>query len=82
MRSLIEKRMAVRLRLDAQQREKMDEILARAQGDLVALKHDFTPRFVAITSNTELEISAMLTPEQRERFEKFRQEHGHLWQPR
>ena len=74
--------MAVRLRLDAQQREKMDEILTRAQGDLVALKHDFTPRFVAITSNTESEISAMLTREQRERFEKFRKEHGHLWQPR
>src|SRR5262247_2786802 len=69
VRDLIEKRMAVRLRLDAHQRDQVDEILRRTQVDLIALKGDFTPRFRGIMSNAETEISALLTPEQRERFE-------------
>ena len=82
VRSLIEKRMAVRLRLNAEQRGKVDEILTRTQADLNALKGDFTPRFTSIMSNTESEISATLTPEQQERLRRFFQEHRHLWQPR
>src|SRR5881396_2889049 len=60
-RGLIEKRMTTRLRLDAGQRDRVDETLKRAQGDLAALRQDFTPRFLAIMSNTESEISATLT---------------------
>src|SRR5438093_778477 len=82
VRDLIEKRMAVRLRLDAQQRDQVDEILRHAQANLITLKGDFTPRFRGIMSNAETEISAILTPEQRERFQKFREQHAQIFQPK
>jgi len=82
VRDFVEKRIAVRLRLDAHQRDQVDEILRRTQADLITLKGDFTPRFRGIMSNAETEISAILTPEQRERFEKFREQHAQIFQPK
>ena len=80
LRDFIEKRMAVRLRLNAHQRDQVDEILRRTQADLVTLKGEFSPRFRDIMSNAETEISAILTPEQRERFEKLREQHAQIFQ--
>jgi saccharopine dehydrogenase-like NADP-dependent oxidoreductase len=81
LRDFIEKRMTVRLRLDARQRAQVDEILQRRQADLVALRGDFAPRFRGIMSNAETEISAVLTAEQRERFQKFREQHAQIFEP-
>jgi hypothetical protein len=82
LRSLIEKRMTRRLRLDPDQRSKVDAILTRTQSDLKDLRHQFAPSFQTIMSNTQAEISAILSPEQRERFNRFREENHPFWQPR
>jgi hypothetical protein len=82
MRSLIEKRLTAQLRLDPEQRQRVDQILTHTAGELKALRREFAPRFAAILTNAESEVSVMLTPEQRERFRKFREENRQLWQPR
>jgi uncharacterized membrane-anchored protein YhcB (DUF1043 family) len=82
VRELIEKRITAKLGLDNEQQAKVHGVLAKASGELKDLRGDFQPRFRAIMSNAESEISAVLTPEQRERFKKFREENRHLWQPR
>jgi len=81
MRVLIEKRLTARLRLDPEQHRKVDQILTGTEGELKSLRREFAPRFVAILTNAESEISDVLTPEQRERFKKFREEHRQLLQP-
>ena len=82
LRVLVEKRLTTRLRLDADQHRKVDQILAGTEGELKSLRQEFAPRFVAILTNAESEISGVLTPEQRERFKKFREENRQLWQPK
>ena len=79
VRSFIETRIARRLRLDAQQRQDVDRILARTQDDLRQLRSEFTPRFREIVTNAESRISATLTPEQREKFDQLREENRRLW---
>ena len=70
------------MRLDADQRTKVRDTLADAHGQLKQLRGEFQPRFLAIVSNAESQLSASLTPDQRERFQKFREENRHLWQPK
>jgi hypothetical protein len=82
LRALVEKRMKARLNLDAAQRQKVDEILARTQDQIAGLRQEFAPPFRNITSNTVAEVSAVLRPEQRERFRKLLEESRHLLQPR
>ena len=80
LRAIIERRMAVRLRLNREQRVKVDQILSHTQQQLKDLRQQFGPQFQTIMSNTQAEISAQLTPEQQERFKKFRDEHRKLWE--
>ena len=80
LRILIERRMALRLRLNQEQRVKVDQILSHTQEQLKDLRQQFGPQFQTIMSNTQAEISSQLTPEQQERFKKFREEHGKLWE--
>ncbi len=82
LRLLIERRITRQLRLDLQQRRKVDDILTDTQRELQALRREFAPEVITIISNAESQISATLTPEQRERFEKFREENHRLWPPR
>jgi hypothetical protein len=82
LRTLVEKRMKARLNLDATQRQKVDEILARTQDQIAGLRQEFAPPFRNITSNTVSEVTAVLRPEQRERFRNLIEENRHLWQPR
>lgn len=77
---LIEKRLTRRLKLDPSQQTKVEQILNQTQNDLRSLRQDFAPRFQAIMLETQSEISAVLTPEQRQRFEKLREENRSLWQ--
>lgn len=78
VRNMIERRLARRLRLEAEQRAKVDTILRQAQGDLKALRGDFRPRFRAIITQAEAQISETLTPQQRARFERFEAQQ-HRW---
>lgn len=80
LRILIERRMAVRLRLNREQRARVDQILTHTQGELKDLRQQFGPQFQTIMSNAQAQISAELTPEQQERFKKFREEHRRLWE--
>src|SRR5882762_9487606 len=77
VRLLIEKRLTRRLRLDPGQQAKVDQILTHTQTELRSLRQEFGPRFQAIMGDSQSEISAILTPEQRQRFDKFREENRH-----
>jgi hypothetical protein len=82
MRDKIERRLAVRLRLDHDQREKVHDVLVHTQQEMKSLREDFQPRFFSIMSQAQSEISATLTPEQRRKFEEFQDENRQLWQKR
>lgn len=82
VRDLIEKRVASRLKLETAQREKVRQILSESQEELRALRVKTAPEFLTIVSNAEARVAVLLTPEQRERFEKLREENRRLWQPR
>jgi Spy/CpxP family protein refolding chaperone len=81
VRVLIEKRLTRRLGLDAGQQSKVDQILNHTQAEVRSLRQEFGPRFQVIMLNTQAEIAAILTPEQQERFDKFREQNRQLWQP-
>ncbi len=82
IRELIQRRMTSRLHLSPEQQRQSAAILEQTQSDLKSLRREFAPRFTLILSNTESEISAILTPEQREQFRRFKEENRHLLQPR
>lgn len=82
LRERIERDLTRRLKLNDQQRPKVHAALVRAHERLQALRAEFQPRFAEILDAARTEISAELTPEQRARFEKFREENRRLWQPR
>jgi len=65
-----------RLDLSAEQRRQVDAILADTARDAAVLRHDMTPRVVEILERTHRRISAVLTPEQKKKFERFRHEHS------
>jgi hypothetical protein len=79
MRSVVEKRIALRLRLDAEQRAKLHAVLLQTQGELKTLRQDFQPRFVTIIDHTQTEIDTLLTPDQRVRFEELKAENRPWW---
>ena len=80
VRELIERRLAARMKLETAQREKVHAALAESQRELRELRQEVAPRFRGILSNTEAQIAVVLTPEQRERFAKFKEENQRLWQ--
>ncbi len=77
----IERDLNRRLKLTDEQRPKVHAALVQAHERLQALRQDFQPRFVLIITQAQQEVSAVLTPEQRERFEQFKQETRPFWRP-
>ena len=71
-----------RLELDQEQRQKVNAILADTQSQLRELRRRNQPEFFQIMSNAQVEISAVLSPEQREKFKKFREQYRPFLQPR
>jgi hypothetical protein len=71
---LLERNLRWRLHLDARQRAEVHRILTDARVQLRDLREEYRPQFVAIVTNTEAQISAILTPEQEARFEKMQRE--------
>jgi DNA polymerase IIIc chi subunit len=74
VRDMMEMRMVRRLQLDTEQRRKVHQILVNRQSQLRDLRQEFAPRFFEIVSNADSQISATLTPEQRERFQQLREQ--------
>jgi uncharacterized membrane-anchored protein YhcB (DUF1043 family) len=80
---LIEKRLTRRLNLDADQQSKLDRILTDARAQLAALRQQYRPPVALVFSNANDQISAMLTLDQRLKYEKLREENALLvrgWQ--
>ena len=82
MREKIERDLTRRLQLDAAQREKVQKILMETHARLKAVRREFQPQFAGVVRDSANEISALLTPEQRERFSKFRAENAQLFVPK
>jgi Spy/CpxP family protein refolding chaperone len=67
------------LDLTPQQETEVERILAESRAESAALHREMRPRVRAILDRTHARISAVLTPRQREEFERFRQRrHGRL----
>jgi Spy/CpxP family protein refolding chaperone len=67
------------LDLTPEQQRQVGAILADAQQDAFALRREMMPRVIAILDRTHSRISAVLTPEQRERFERLRERRASRW---
>jgi Spy/CpxP family protein refolding chaperone len=78
VRERIELEMVRKLRLSPEQRRKVHQIMIETQSQLKDLRRESQPRFIAILSNTQAQISSVLTPEQRERFERLKEENRRL----
>jgi hypothetical protein len=74
MQAVMERNLTRRLRLDNEQQTKLRQILADTHGQLKDLRHEFQPQFFEILSNANGQITAILTPEQQARFERFKAE--------
>ncbi len=78
---LLERNLRWQLRLDARQRVEVHRILTGARVRLRDLRQEYRPQVVAVLTNTETQISAILTPEQQARFEQMQQQNQHFLQP-
>jgi hypothetical protein len=78
---LLERNLRRQLRLDAQQRVEVHRILTGARLQLRDLRQGYRPQVVAVLTNTEAQISALLTPEQEARFEKMQRENRRFFPP-
>jgi Spy/CpxP family protein refolding chaperone len=75
----IERNLAFRLRLDGGQRMKLHEIMSDTRGQLKDLRQEYRPRVGLVLSNANGQITALLTPEQQARFEKWKTENRPFW---
>jgi hypothetical protein len=78
---LLERNLRWRLHLDARQRVEVHRILTDARIQLRDLRQEYRPQVITILTNTEAQISAILTPEQQARFERIQQENQRLFPP-
>ena len=79
--TFIERRLKWQLQLNADQQAQVHQILADARGQLRELRQEYRPQVVEVVSNADAEISALLTPAQRERFEKMKQRNRAFLRP-
>jgi Spy/CpxP family protein refolding chaperone len=80
VRERIQRELVRRLDLNPQQREQVGDVLADTQKQLRDLRRDFAPPFAAIMSGSQTRISAILTPAQREKFDRIREENRRIFQ--
>jgi len=78
---LLERNLRWRLHLDAQQRVEAHRILTNARVQLRDLRQQYRPQVIAVLTNTETQISAILTPEQEARFEQMQRENQRFFPP-
>jgi hypothetical protein len=73
---VIERRLIRRLRLDAAQQGKLDEVLTGARGQMEEIRKQYRPPVTLVFSNANVQINALLTPEQRARYENIKAENA------
>jgi hypothetical protein len=79
VREYIERDLVRKLKLDLDQQAKVHATLVDSQQQLETLRSDFEPRFVTIMSNAQAHISEVLTPEQKVKFDKLREENRRIF---
>ena len=78
---LMERNLRRQLHLDARQRVEVHRILTEARVQLRDLRKEYRPQVVAVLTNTEAQISTVLTPEQQAQFERMQQENRRFLPP-
>ena len=81
VRIRIERYLSRKLDLDADQRRQVSAILMESQTRLRDVRQSVQPQFQEIFSNAEEQVSALLTPAQREQFKKVRRNARWYWKP-
>jgi len=76
----IEREMARKLRLNPQQRVEVRAILTGTRQRLKTLRQDFQPQFTNIVQDARTQISAVLTTQQKAKFEEFQTENQRFLQ--
>ena len=76
VRLRIERSLTRELDLNPDQQGKLEEILVAMQQEIATARQAHLPRFRLILADTQKCISEILTPEQREKFEKLQAEYG------
>ncbi len=79
MEALVVDRMSSVLGLDAAQKEKLRVIAQDSHGKLKQLRKQVDPQAQEVLARTEADIRAILTPEQKEKFEKMVAERRNAW---
>ena len=78
VQTLVERRLKWRLRLDATQQAQVHEILTGTREQFAELRREYRPQVMVIVSNADAQISAVLTPAQQQRYERFKEENRAL----
>ena len=73
LQSLMEHNLTRRLGLDNGQQVKLHGILTDARGQLAGLRKQIQPQRAEILGTADQQISALLTPEQQVRYERFKE---------
>ena len=73
VQTFMERNLTRRLRLDNDQQVKLHDILTDARGQLTSLRKEFQPQAAEVLTGADKKISALLTPEQQERYDKFKE---------
>jgi hypothetical protein len=76
VQSLMERNLTRRLGLDNDQQVKLHGILTDTRGQLTDLRKQFQPQAAEVLNDADQKISALLTPEQQKRYDKFKE---HNW---
>jgi hypothetical protein len=76
VQSLMERNLTRKLALDNGQQVQLHGILTDARGQLTDLRKQFQPQAVEVLTNADEKITALLTPEQQARYERFKE---HNW---
>jgi hypothetical protein len=74
VQSLLEKNLTRKLQLDNGQQAQLHVILTESRSQMRELRQNFQPQVAAVFRETDGKISALLTPEQQARYEKFKVE--------
>ena len=82
LRQTSERDLTRKLKLDAAQQIQVRKILGQAQNDIKGLRDEFLPKLGTMLTKTNTDIAAVLTAEQRNKFEQIQAENKAFWSPR
>lgn len=72
VQSLLEQNLTRKLQLDGRQQAQLHAIMTESRTQMRELRQNFQPPAAAVFRGTDEKISALLTPEQQARYEKFK----------